>query len=176
MTDLFGNTETTNMKDAIRTLGFYQPFGSLMFHGKIETRWVMKGRKPPFPLGRYAFYTTRKWCDNKTLIEWCGNEIASNIKSILKNDVTKNMDETLLGYGDLIKFYPMSEVDEQKCFVKYAGEREFEVSGKNVIKKQWCLLFDNVIRIHPIRYFFNGKSLGKQGIGFLHPEFEKYFK
>ena len=44
----------------IRTLGFYQPFGSLMLHGKIETRWVRKGKKPPFPLGKYIFYTTQK--------------------------------------------------------------------------------------------------------------------
>lgn len=53
----------------IRTLGFYQPFGTLMLHGKIETRWVKVGKKPPFPEGKYLFYSTQKRCKYDKLLQ-----------------------------------------------------------------------------------------------------------
>ena len=55
MSDLFGENN-----EVIRTLGFYQPYCTAMLHGKVETRWIIEGRTPPMPLGKYLLYSTKK--------------------------------------------------------------------------------------------------------------------
>lgn len=164
MKDLFGN-ETK--QEVIRTLGFYQPFGTLMHHGKIETRWVRKGKKPPFPLGKYVFYTTANECSYETLEDWCGIDIVVEIEEILQYDVTRNFSKSILSYGELIEVRPLTKEDEPKAFVKFIGEKIFkDKNGKDVVKVQWALIFKNVQPITPVPYHH-----GKQGVGFLDKQY-----
>ncbi len=149
--------------EVIRTLGFYQPFGSLMFHGKIETRWVRVGKKPPFPLGKYLFYTTKKKCDMADLFDWCGAEIMNTIDETLKHDPGCLFNGYALGYGTLTKVRLMTKEDEPKAFVKHKGVYTEQLeSGELVSKVQWCLEFENITPIEP--YIF---TQGKQGVGIL---------
>lgn len=156
----------------VRTIGFYQPFGSLMLHGKIETRWVMTGKKPPFPKGKYVFYTTQKPCAQHTLFDWCGHEIMYNINNTLENDNTRGLNKCIIGYGDLVDVRKLMPEDEPKAFVKYIGTKDFETDKGIVNKTQWALVFENVTAITPMLFIENGKSLGKQGIGFLPESFK----
>lgn len=146
--NLFGNDE-----EVIRTLGFWQPFGSLMLHGKIETRKVAVGKKPPFPLGKYLFYTTQKPTPNPILFNWCGPEIMSNIVETLKNEPTRVMLQTAIAIGELKAIRPMINKDEEKCFVQ-----NIDMLGKS----NWCLCFENVQRIESFIW-----NYGKQGVGFV---------
>lgn len=167
--DLFGETK----KEVIRTLGFYQPFGTLMNYGKIETRWVRKGKKPPFPLCKYVFYTTKKECSDFTLYEeWCGVEIMGNINETLKDDNTRHFTKMILSHGELIEVRPLTKEDEPKAFVKFIGEKVFkDKNGKDVIKVQWALIFKDVQQITPVPYHH-----GKQGVGFLDKQYLPFIK
>lgn len=160
MTDLFGeNIET------IRTLGFYQPFGSLMLppFNKIETRKVKCGKKPPFPLGKYLFYTTLKSADDNKLYDWCGDVIMKYLKAVIDGEPTINLNGYGLGIGELTKVRPMTDEDEEQAFVG----NYFETGKDN-----WCLIFSNVYRIEPFPFVDGeGNSLGKQGVGILHPKY-----
>lgn len=163
--DLFGNKN-----EIIRTLGFYQPFGSLMLHDKIETRWVKKGKKPPFPLGKYAFYTTEKYCSPHTLLDWCGEDILLSINSILSKEPTRNLTKHLIGYGTLIAVRPLIKEDESLAFVKFQGQKTFfNKDMTTTIKCQWALFFKNVKAIIPVTY-----NHGKQGVGFLDKQYLQY--
>lgn len=160
--DLFGNEN-----QVIRTLGFYQPFGSLMHHGKIETRWVKKGKKPPFPLGKYVFYTTQTACDAFILFEWCGQELMLSISDTLLGDYTQRSTRRILSCGELVEVRPLTKEDEPKAFVKFEGEKEFiGKDDKPVTKVQWALIFKNVEQLEPIPY-----NHGKQGVGFLDKQY-----
>jgi len=150
----------------IRTIGFYQPFASLMLHGKIETRWIRANKKPPFPLGTYLFYSTQKSCDDNTLMDWCGKKIIDNINITLENDLTKKLNGYAIGMGELVKIEPLQEKEEEKSFVKYVGNKIEVVKNISIHKIQYGLYFENVQRIKPFIWKF-----GKQGIGFL-PEQE----
>lgn len=144
-------------------MGYYQPFCSLMFHGKIETRWVRKGKKPPFPLGRYFFYSTKKACENPTLFQWCGPDIMLSITQTLEGDITRFFNGSGLGFGDLVEVRLLTKEDEPKAFVKFKGERV--VQDKNFEIKtyvQWALIFENLERVTPFTF-----DHGKQGVGFL---------
>lgn len=152
------------MSETIRTLGFYQPFGSLMLHGKIETRWVKVGKKPPFPLGRYLLYTTLNKCDNATLFDWCGAEIMSNIIDTLKDDKTKDLNGFGLCFGDLYKIEPMTILDEKDSFVLYKGVVVRE--DKNNIPHTYHQQLLHFTNIQPIAEPFKFK--GKQGVGFFN--------
>lgn len=152
--NLFGETN-----EVIRTLGFYQPFGSLMLHGKIETRKVQNGRRPPFPFGKYLFYTTKAKLPEDRLYGWCGESIVQDIRLTLANEPTKDLHGYAIAIGELKTYYPMSFEDEVNCFVR---------KGRYLDKTTWCLEFANVQRIKPFEFKF-----GKQGVGFL-PESEKY--
>lgn len=149
----------------IRTLGYYQPFCSLMLppHYKDETRWVRKGKKPPFPIGSYVFYSTKKPCTNLQLFEWCGPEIMLSITNELKNEDTQGLNGYVIGGGDLAEVSPMTKEDEAKGFVKFIGERTVkDKKGNDVVQVQWLLRFENVTRITPEIF-----TQGKQGVGIL---------
>ncbi len=175
--DLFGNNDS-NSNQKIRTLGFYQPFSSLMLppYDKIETRWVRKGKKPPFPLGKYLFYTTLKPCDNPTLIEWSGADVVDNIIHMFRDEPTKSLYGYAIGIADLVEIKLLAPEDEPMAFVKFVGEKEdilfkekdvlkrLEIS--KVFKVQWGMHFTNRQRIEPFKWEF-----GKQGVGFV-PESE----
>lgn len=149
----------------MRTLGFYQPFCSLMIHGKLETRWVREGFKPPFPLGEYLYYSTSKRCTQATLFDWCGPEIMLNISDTLKEDVTAKLDKCAIGSGELINLRPMVKEDEQRAFVKFIGRqirivKDKEGNTKEVPYIQWVLEFKDSAYIIPFQWKF-----GKQGVG-----------
>lgn len=54
------------------TIGLYQPYASLMLAGKIESRWVRLGYKPPFPLGHYMIYATQKAYEEAEFVHMAG--------------------------------------------------------------------------------------------------------
>lgn len=174
--DSFSYTIPNVPDKRIRTLCFYLPFGSLMLHGKIETRWVREGRKPPFPKGKYVFYTSKRPCDDKTLIDWCGDEIYKHIHHTLFYDDTKGLNERIIGTGDLVGVRLLNKKDELNSFVKFVGRKSETVEGKEVVKVQWALIFENVQATEPVETRFNGKSIAKQGIGFLPEEMVKLIK
>lgn len=159
--DLFGNKQ----KDKIRTLGFYQPFGSLMLHGKTETRWVRKGKKPPFPLGQYLFYTTQVPCSQSNLFNWSGVEIMATITDALLTDETRGLNQCAIGIGTLTEI-KLLQKDDKKTFVKFSGTKTELINDVEVEKVQWGLHFTNVQKIEPFIWKY-----GKQGVGFV-PESE----
>lgn len=157
-TDLFGETES----EVIRTLGFYQPFCSLMEFGKVETRWVRKGKKPPFPFGKYLFYSTIRMCENSELFEWCGAELMLSIGRTVILTQERLLNKAALSIGTLVTVRLMTKADEEKAFVKFIGERTVIKKGVEVVECQWCLVFINVQIIEPFEWKF-----GKQGVGFV---------
>jgi len=136
----------------IRTLGLYQPFATMMLHGKVETRWVRKYRRPPFPLGKYLIYSTQKKYKYPELCSISGVGFAEQIESINFNDVTGHMRGYAIAFGELKAVVDMTEEMEQQCFVRYAESEDYRLVA---------LKFD-LQRIVPFRF------KGKQGVGKLH--------
>lgn len=159
--------------ETIRTLGFYQPFCSLMLHGKKETRWVREGRKPPFPLGKYLLYSTKKPCTPEQLLIWCGWIYEGNyIAETLFTDKTVQLNGYAIAIGELVSLRRMTVEDERSAFVKYL-EFDFR-DGKDGITYacvQWILEFENVQAIEPFKF-----NDGKQGVGILNPELHHKIK
>lgn len=146
-----------------RTLGFYQPFCTLMLHGKLETRWVRKGRKPPFPLSEYRLYSTQKRCSQADLFDWCGPEIMENITTTISKDETRKLDGCGICDGTLFRVREMTKEDEAKAFVKFVGEKTvINKKGEHIVYTQWILEFENVVAITPYQF-----KEGKQGVGKL---------
>jgi hypothetical protein len=163
--DLFGQNN-----EVIRTIGFYQPFCSLMLHGKVETRWVRKGKFAPFPLGIYLGYSTKRGCSSETLEDWCGEEILNLIDYTLCNDNTQHLHGMGLWVGKLIKIGKMYEWQEKECFVKYKGEQvRCDRNGVAHFYHQQVLYFENIQPIQPFDFKY-----GKQGVG-IFPASEKHF-
>src|SRR5712675_443943 len=167
MTDLFGNNI-----EIIRTLGFYQPFCSLMLppYDKVETRWVRVGRKVPFVMGKYLFYSTKKPCGTEDFYNWCGNELVNLINTLLSNEDTVKLDGYAIAIAQLRKIDLMTKNDEKRCFVECVGSwYRKDKNGTEHEYKQVCLFFEDVQRIEPFEFNF-----GKQGIGHLPlSEYEK---
>ena len=150
----------------MRTLAFWQPYGSLMLRGKIETRVVEVGRKPPFPLGDYLFYTTQKATDKELLEKWCGEEILDDMLDILVKEPTYTLDGYAIAIAKLVSIRPMTKEDESKCFIKYFGTTEkVDKEGKVRYYHQNCLIFENIERIEPFKFEF-----GKQGVGIANQQ------
>lgn len=157
MKDLFGN-------EVIRTLGLYQPYASLMLHGKIESRWVVTGKKAPFPIGKYLIYSTKKaYSDN----EFChmASMFYSEAKEKLRHDKSVYYNGYALALGELYKVQRITGIHELRAafytpsILDKKGEY-FEFDGRTL----WGLHFMNVRRIEPFK--FNGK----QGVGILSSE------
>lgn len=148
--DLFGDTD-----QQFRALGWWQPFGSLMLppYLKIETREINGNRKPGFPLGKYLIYTTKKRTPEHLLLDWCGEEIYSDIIDKLRDEETAKLDGYAIGIGHLTEIRRMRIEDERRCFVKYKPNK-------------YCLIFADIKRIQPFKW-----NHGKQGPGFV-PEAE----
>ena len=162
--DLFGENI-----ELLRTIGLYQPFCSLMLHGKVETRWVRNGRFAAFPLGKYIGYCTWKFCTPTMLADWCGVDLERLITETLKEDYTQHMQQKALWIGDLIKIGTMYEWQEKECFVKYKGEQvRIDKNGKSHVYHQQVLYFENVQAIEPFDFEY-----GKQGVG-IFPQSEKH--
>jgi len=162
MADLFGNNEK------IRTIGLYQPFCTAMLHGKVETRWIRKGKKPPFPLGQYVFYSTQKPCTEQNLNDWCGTgDIQEHLMNAVKFDASVNANGYAIATGRLVNIAPMQIDQEFDCYVKFTGEKKRK--DKNGVMQtyvQTCLYFVDVKPIAPIIKWKHGK----QGVGFVPAE------
>lgn len=135
--------------DIIFTLGLYQPFASLMLHGKIETRmWKYNF----WTRGKCLIYSTAKQYSNSELFNLCGEKIFGSIITTLAGEPTRNLTGGYaLCIGDLVDYRHMEEKDEARCFVPYMYERQ-------------CLIFENVQRIEP---FILDKKFRGQGIRYL---------
>jgi|SRR5688572_20240703 len=156
--DLFGN----NKNETIRTLAYYEPFGSLMFCNKIETRWVREGKQPPFPLGKYLFYTTKKPCSNMELFNWSGPEIMLEITKALGSPQWPKYNGYAIGMADLTKKAILT-ADDKPTFVKFVGkEIRKDKDGIEHVYVQWGLHFTNAKKIKPFEW-----NYGKQGVGFV---------
>ena len=136
----------------IRTLGFYQPYATLMFHGKLETRWVKKGKKAPFPLGTYLIYSTQK-AYSKEEFEYLSGPFANDAERKIKFDETYRLNGYALGFMDLVEVRDMGLFDSATAFVEYKQDPEYRLVA---------LFFTNQKRLEtPVPF------KGKQGVGFL---------
>ena len=152
----------------IRTLGLYQPFASLMLHGKIETRLVAIDRKPPFPIGKYLIYSTKKvylFDEAKDLVM---RRYAEDANRVLKGEPTRQMRGYALCIGFLKEIIDPIEPWNAKTFVDLPSI----VNDGNgwPAWRRVGLVFENMKRIEPFEF------KGKQGIGFLSEEDQKKIK
>jgi hypothetical protein len=156
-----------DLNGTIRTLGFHQPYASLMLHGKIETRWVEEGRTPPFPLGKYLIYANKKEYGVTEFMSISGHFAKSAI-DILEYERTL-LTGIPIGVGELLKIYPYSSFDPEKIPKTYVehttGVKVVVVHKKNIAMNKkfilWCLEFGP---IHRLKYTFDFTE-GKQGVG-----------
>lgn len=149
MKDLFNH-------EVIRTLGMYWPFSVMMLHGKIETRWVRNGKKPPFPLGKYLIYTTKKGYNTDELLE-CEMITLEQYDEIKKALYTEKIIFGIpLCIGDLVEIIDPIMPDTPNTFVSY--------QAPDVCNRRVGLVFKNVKRVKTF------ELKGKQGIGFLTEE------
>lgn len=160
--DLFGKLISDTVQ--MRALGFYQPFATLMLHGKIETRWVIAGHKPPFPLGKYLFYSTKKACSVLQLQDWAGGkDMVQHIQETTYGDPSLELDGYALGTGELVRLAPMLRHEQDQAFVKWIGTQTKD--GR--VRTQWALYFENVQAIDPFKWELGGHSLGAQAVSIV---------
>jgi hypothetical protein len=161
MSDLFGHYK-------IRTLGLYQPYASLMLHGKIESRWVEEGKKPPFPLGKYLIYSTKKSYSVESFKHLSG-EYYQAARNIITREETSILNGYAICLGDLVKVekigmgqLPKAFVDVNLTMIKLA-KPDIDFFNEIIIddRQLWGLHFQNVQRIKPFPF------RGKQGVGIL---------
>lgn len=139
-------------ENKIRTIGLYQPYAFLMLHGKIETRWVIKGKKPPFPLGNYLIYATQKAYMQYQVKQYAGESIAATIFKLQYQEPYSAIRGKSICVGTLVDVRLMTPEDCEKCFVKWETSETHD---------RWCLVFENIKRVVP------EPVKGKQGIGFI---------
>ncbi len=150
MTDLFG-------KEVIRAIGLYQPFASLMLHGKIETRWVNNGRKPPFPLGKYLIYSCKTPYADGAFRHIMNKAEYGKCIDLKQSDDSFNLNGYAICLLDFIKIIdPVPPGIEDKTFVSYMSP--------GVVNRRVGIVASNVQRIKPFKF------KGKQGISFLTEE------
>jgi hypothetical protein len=162
----------TTKNDEIRTLGLYQPFASLMLHGKIETRMVrcewdsatqsIIDRKPPFPLGTYLIYSTKKEYFRDEVKRITGRFFEGAMIS-LSDEPTFNTDKRnghAICIGNLVEI-----IDPIQCEFHPATFVDLPVYDVDIhnypISRRVGLRFEAVKRIKPF------PITGKQGVGFL---------
>ncbi len=147
--DLF--PETIDSFHNLRAMCWYQPFGSLMLHGKIETREWNRNFNVR---GKFLIYTAKKPATSQQLQDWCTPDNLLDITLEMENEPSRNLNGYAIALADLVDYRIMKPEDERKCFVKYSDKRK-------------CLIFNNIQRIEPFVWDF-----GSQGISFV-PESEK---
>src|SRR5687767_10873250 len=154
------------MNEPMRTLGLYQPYAEMMLHGKIETRWIRAGTKPPFPLGPYMLYACKSDYPLTTLSQIAGEKQYKRITETING--LQLIRGAALCTGDLVKIiYIIPGMDDQ-TFVRYQGPMEYKNKAGNIVKRvRVGLIFENVRRITPFPF------KGKQGVGILSAEDRK---
>lgn len=141
----------------VRCIGLYQPFASLMRHGKIETRWVQKGRKPPFPEGLYLIYSTKRRYELGEIMEISGRKCFDWMEEVLRGDQTVGQLGYTICLGYLYIKHPMTKDIELECFVEHKESETHDL---------WAMRFKEVVMLEPTVW-----NHGKQGVGFV-PESE----
>ncbi len=98
----------------MKALSWRQPYGSLMLHGKIETRvWNTEYRGPVLICTSKRAYTI------DVIQEISGGQDGLlRIIDELKGDITLP-DGHAIAFGNLVDCRPMIKADEEKAFVKY---------------------------------------------------------
>lgn len=147
-----------DLSQPIRTLGLYQPYAGLMLHGKIETRWISGTKKPPFPLGVYLLYSTKKSYDLTWVEGISGEHQYSRIWDMMYGPHQKDFYRfgSALCLAALVKIIePLDSSYNDRTFVD-CSEGHDDPDGRLV-----GLEFDQVARIEPFQIH------GKQGVGFL---------
>lgn len=150
----------------IRTLGLYQPFATLMLYGKVETRWVSTGKKPPFPLGRYLIYSTIQCYDYFEALGMMTDDQSEDAQDCFRKELQVSggtidpvSKDFITGHaiciGDLIDIIDPILPSTPKTFVKYI---------EPCSRRRVGLVFENMKRLKPF------PIKGKQGIGFLSDE------
>lgn len=138
----------------IRTLGIYQPYATLMGHSKLETRLVKRGRKLPFPFGKYLLYSTKKAYSKSEFMAMAGDSFEYGWR-LYNLDPTSGLLGHALFTAELVHYDLYSRLIGDRCFL---DSIEQDDEGERAL---WCLYFENVTRIVPF------PIQGKQGVGFL---------
>jgi hypothetical protein len=168
----------TGNSPIIRTLGLYQPYATLMLHGKIETRWVRDGKKPPFPLSQYLIYSTKKYYTSEEFSNIAGkyasdgrkkieNDPSLSVKWMSKNQPLNINKSWAIAVGTLTEVELFRPQQQPMAFVD-TGMPSFpvkHVDTKGNLIVLWALIFENVKRIKPFEF-----THGKQGVGILKDE------
>jgi hypothetical protein len=151
--------------EKIRTIGLYQPYASLMLHGKIESRWVKRGKKPPFPLGKYLIYSTKKAYSMEEFARIAGDTEKEAMRR-LQGEPTRFKNGYAIAIGELTEVVPFGgKYTENLAFVDtdltyWQSPDPLTIDGHVL----WALKFENVQRIKPFPF------KGKQGVGFVPAE------
>lgn len=167
----------------MHTLGLYQPYAGLMLHGKVETRWVREGKKPPFPLDDYALYSTQIEYGRYQTWKVAGNEQFARLCEIrARGGKEFDLRGCIYATGILYALEPMTPEIRKNAFVDPEPNVIFDKStgfytavsldkeGKSVVRVLWALYFKKVRAIEPIPF------KGKQGVGFLPADIEAKIK
>lgn len=133
----------------------YQPFCSLMItKDKLETRWVLNGKKPPFPLGKYMIYACKKMLKPEEVARISGPYLE---ESEWAGDIRYAYTGMPMFIADLVLVRDMTWDDQELAFVEWGQAKD---------SRQVILDFKNRQRIKPFPF------KGKQGVGIL-TTFEK---
>lgn len=150
------------MSEVIRTIGLYQPYASLMLCDKLESRWVVAGKKAPFPKGEYLIYSTKKEYSNQEFQRLAGMFWDSALQK-LRTEKTRYLTGQAIAYGELCRVEKIKTIMElSETFYEPPHPLDdthntFQYDGRVL----WGLRFKNVRRIKPFPF------KGKQGVGFL---------
>ena len=120
----------------LRALSWKQPFATLMFHEKIETRtWPTKYRGWVLICASKVPYSTDK------ILEIMGREQHDRVvRLFLKHEysVSQNCGKAI-GIGELVDCQPMMPTYEDRCFVQHDADL-------------YCHFYENVRAIKPIDF------------------------
>lgn len=148
MEDLFGNTP-------IKGLNWKQPFASLMLCGKIETRrWTTSYRGLVLIIASKQEYTDVQMESISGIRQTMrAIECLSNAEHLHN----KRLEDTLgkaIAVGRLVDCRPMTQADEDKCFVRYyapwsEGVKDKYGYSKIVQRRLYCHIYEDVRAIEP---------------------------
>lgn len=145
MKDLFGS-------EPIRALSWKQPFGSLMLHGKIETRkWATKYRGLVLICCSQKEYTDEQ-LDSMASIK----QVGKIITTLSPLDTWKTFGKAI-AIGRLVDCRPMTIHDEDKAFIKFKPawkemRKNKDGSVRYVVKRLYCHIYADVRPIKPFDF------------------------
>lgn len=125
----------------ILALSWKQPYGSLMLHGKIETRvWETKYR------GRVLICTSKAAYSQDAALSISGAYQFQRLCHRLLNDESIDVNGYAIAIGTLVDCRPMTPDDEDKTFVQYR-EPWVDKTGKR--RRLFCHVYEDVQAIEP---------------------------